>query len=192
MAPACYASWNNSRALQRSRASGGDMTNASWPGEQVVCSHKPFVPIVGSIGGAGFSRALFDTLNSFSNVDLYSAFLLTSGSQLQLICAGDATQRSDAPTVLSRKYAEKYWRLDPMMADIVTTGQVHSYGGITRQVWKSIPDPEYRSTCYVAPKVVERVSARVRSGRDIVLVSIYRRRETGCFSERELQRFEEG
>lgn len=141
--------------------------------------------VIADIGRDSFSASTFACLRQVAHADMFSAFVKTNAGQVDLICADGAGANQTSPVGLSLRYANEYWRRDPMMDIRVPVGE----SIVLRQSWSNIPDRDYRSTCYLHPRVIERISTCIPRDKDLIFLNIYRREESGCFVDDELDRF---
>ncbi|MCV9938379.1 helix-turn-helix transcriptional regulator [Boseaceae bacterium BT-24-1] len=141
--------------------------------------------VIADIGRETFPASAFACLRQAAQADMFSAFVKSNAGQVDLICADGAGADQTSPVGLSLRYANEYWRRDPMMEIRVPAGE----SIVLRQSWSNIPDRDYRSTCYLHPRVIERISTCIPRDKDVIFLNIYRREASGCFADEELERF---
>ncbi|WNJ88027.1 helix-turn-helix transcriptional regulator [Bosea sp. 685] len=141
--------------------------------------------VIADIGRETFPASAFACLRHVAQADMFSAFVKSDAGRVDLICADGVGANHTSPVGLSLRYANEYWRRDPMMDIRVPAGESVTL----RQSWSNIPDRDYRSICYLHPRVIERISTCIPRDKDVIFLNIYRREASGCFADDELERF---
>ena len=154
--------------------------------------NRLFPRVLLALGAPTFSTALHDVLNGIAPVDLYSAFLLPDdGAPRYLSAGGDAPGDPHFPRTASLRYANEFWHEDPTIATARTRPRQACRPGdalaVTRLSGGIIPASTYRRICYDGPGVLERLSFFDRIGNDRIMLNLYRRDRSGCFSDADLR-----
>jgi len=141
-----------------------------------------FAPVVHSIGTDAFGDRLFTSLGRFLTIDHCAGFLISP----QHKCASRifSTSRTDADFAFhaSHRYADEYWAHDPCLK--TRSGE---RALVLHQNWNAIAHAPFREECYVVPEVVDRLSILLTMPqRRHVLVSVFRKRRTGFFSQEDV------
>ncbi len=142
--------------------------------------------LIESLGRPEFPQALLHAIAGVVPADVCGAFRIGSGPAARASCLLTAS-RLDAATARrsADRYAAGYWRHDPAFQAADRAGP-----SLLRLSWDAIRHDAFRTECYVDPKVVDRMSILCPSvGGDRLLVSIFRRRSTGFFTDGEAARW---
>ncbi len=134
---------------------------------------KAFVPAIEALGDAEFPEIFGRTLASIVPVNLFSVFRLDERQSIRFMFAGGQLEGDrEFAQIASARYAEGYWKIDPMMRSVLTDGAPGMT--IRAQTWDAIPPSEYRTFCYERVNVHERVLICRRIASEIVMVGLYR------------------
>ena len=138
--------------------------------------------LIDSLGRPEFPEALLHTIARIVPADVCGAFRIGSGPAARATCLLTAS-RLDAATARrsAERYAGGYWQHDPAFQAAGQAGPA-----LLRLSWDAIRHDAVRTECYVDTKMVDRMSilgASVNGSR--LLVSIFRRRSTGFFTDAE-------
>ncbi len=146
----------------------------------------PIAALVESLGQPDFPDALLRTITGLVPADVCGAFRIGPGPAARATCLLTAS-RTDAAAARrsAERYAAGYWQHDPAFQAADRAGPA-----MLRLSWDAIRHDAFRTECYVDPKMVERMSI-VCPNRDgsRLLVSIFRRRSTGFFTDGEAARW---
>jgi LuxR family transcriptional regulator, activator of tox operons len=137
-----------------------------------------------ALGEDNFDHKLFRFLCGCLTADMYSAFAVTGGSEVNYLFAGTVSGKGDFPAIASQQYARRFWKSDPLMRSLLSGPA--GYQPPQTQRWDEIPRGEYRAFCYERPGVVDRLSLYCKSGQTAVLVNLYRYGASGYFSDDEV------
>ncbi|HPE32062.1 MAG TPA: LuxR C-terminal-related transcriptional regulator [Parvularculaceae bacterium] len=139
---------------------------------------------VDALGREGFSRALFEWVNSVVPIDEISGFVLGEKSEPSTIVScgvdGEAFRRASL-------YRERYFRLDPFRKAYRLIGDGRAVR--LKSLSSAIADPSYRHECFERPRLREKLSflRRTTSGEHFIF-SIYRASGRQTLSMEEEQR----
>lgn len=143
---------------------------------------RHFADLACMLGTSAFPGALLDCLGQWANCQHFSV-LRMAGERPQLLAAG--TRHPDASLVLrcGQAYIDHYFRHDPLFEPLrAAPGQV---GHLLAEDIRCVP---YREAIYLSNNMIERVSTLYLDEQQRpVLFNLYRHRDQGCFSDRELQ-----
>ncbi|WP_322363980.1 helix-turn-helix transcriptional regulator [Pseudomonas sp. Teo4] len=143
---------------------------------------RHFSELACTLGTPGFPGALLDCLGQWADCQHFSV-LRMAGERPQLLAAG--TRHPDASLVLrcGQAYIERYYQHDPLFEPLrAAPGQV---GHLLAQDIRFMP---YREAIYQRNDMIERLSSLYLDEQQRpVLFNLYRHRDQGFFSERELQ-----
>jgi DNA-binding CsgD family transcriptional regulator len=144
-----------------------------------------------AIGHANFSDHLADVLNDAVPHDIVGAYFIDRRMNMRVIFAnGGIPSIADFPELASRHYANRFWRDDPAVGRLLSQVGESTRSFVTRQRWDEIPCGEYRRFAYERPNMLERVSLLRSCSDGCVLLSVYRSRASGQFSQIELEHIE--
>ncbi|MDF2114537.1 helix-turn-helix transcriptional regulator [Roseiarcaceae bacterium H3SJ34-1] len=136
-------------------------------------------PVVMAIGTSQFPEKLFASLTRLMPVDHCAAFQIFQVAHPAKRIFSASRTDADFAMRASHRYADEYWLHDPCLKTR-DTGSL----AILHQCWNAIPHSAFREECYVAPQVVDRLSILMGlSDGDRILLSMFRHRKTGFFSE---------
>ncbi|WP_336332619.1 helix-turn-helix transcriptional regulator [Pseudomonas putida] len=143
---------------------------------------RHFADLAGRLGTSAFPSALLDCLGQWADCQHFSVLRMT-GERPQLLAAG--TRHPDTSLVLrcGQAYIDHYFQYDPLFEPLrAAPGQV---GHLLAQDIRFEP---YREAIYHSNNMIERVSTLYLDEQQRpVLFNLYRHRDQGCFSDRELQ-----
>ena len=138
--------------------------------------------VILALGQDRFGPLLLDMLAEQTGADLLSAFAVSPfGPPRLLLATGRLVPEKTFPWTASMRYAEEFWRHDPMFTQIVQA--VPARYGIVRQSGRSIPHRSYRAACYERPGVLERMSIHGQPGDTRLMVNLYRLDRNGPFTQ---------
>ena len=118
-------------------------------------------------------------------------------SRPRTVAVGDRARTRELPDI-SQAYVQRFYRLDGARQAM----QVHESAArrappqqphivLHRQAARDVTHPEYRHICYELPQVAERLAIlSLHEGRRWISVNLYRGREHGLLSPRELERLQ--
>ena len=153
---------------------------------EALLSPASVVPLVESLGRPEFPQALLHAIAGVVPADVCGAFRIGSGPAARATCLLTAS-RVDVATARrsAERYAAGYWQHDPAVQAAGQAGPT-----LLRLSWDAIRHTAFRTECYVDPKVVDRMSILVPGvDGNRLLVSIFRRRSTGFFTDAEAARW---
>jgi DNA-binding CsgD family transcriptional regulator len=109
------------------------------------------------------------------------------------VAVGDRARTRELPDI-SQAYVQRFYRLDgaqqAMQAHEAAARRAspqHPHIVLQRQAASDVVHPEYRQICYELPQVAERLAIlSLHEGRRWLCVNLYRGREHGRFSDREI------
>ncbi len=142
--------------------------------------------LIERLGQEAFPAALLHAITTVVPADVCGAFRIGSGPAPRASCLLTAS-RQDAATARhsAERYAEAYWQHDPAFQAARASGPA-----VLRLSWDAIRHEAFRTECYVNPRMVERMSIVCPSvDGSRLLVSIFRRRSTGFFTDAEAARW---
>lgn len=143
--------------------------------------------LVLAAGDVEFGPVMFDTMSRFVHADMYASFEFCGPRDLSLLFAGGTPNvPNDFPFAASCQYAQGFWRRDPLMRAILSDRMAECT--LRTQSSDRIPKGDYRSFCYDEPGVLDRMSIFRRNGEKAVLLNFYRYRDSGHFSECDVNR----
>jgi DNA-binding CsgD family transcriptional regulator len=149
------------------------------------------VPALEAIGEGEFPEIFGQTLASIVPVSLFSVFRLDERQSIQFMFAGGQVGGDrEFAKIASARYADGYWKIDPMMRSVLTDDAPETT--IRAQTWDAIPPSEYRTFCYERVNVHERVLLCRRMASEIVMVGLYRTHVERPFRASHLQKLEAG
>jgi DNA-binding NarL/FixJ family response regulator len=136
-----------------------------------------------AIGTSQFPEKLFASITRLMPIDHCAAFQISQVARPVRRIFSASRMDANFAMHASHRYADEYWPYDPCLK-IRDTGSVT----ILHQCWNAIPDSAFREECYVAPQVVDRLSILTTlSDGERMLLSVFRHRKTGFFSEWETE-----
>ena len=142
--------------------------------------------LIDSLGRPEFPQALLHAIAGVVPADVCGAFRIGTGAGARATCLLTASRLDAAAARLSgERYAAGYWQHDPAFQAAGRTGAT-----LLRLSWDAIRHTAFRTECYVTPQMIERMSI-VSPGADgsRLLLSIFRRRSSGFFTENEAARW---
>lgn len=143
---------------------------------------RHFSELVCTLGTEGFPGALLAYLGQWVDCQHFSVVRM-AGKRPQLLAVG--TRHQDTGLVLrcGQAYIERYYRHDPLFEPLrAAPGQI---GHLLAQDIRFLP---YREAIYLRHGMIERLSSLYLDEQERpVLFNLYRHRDQGFFSERELQ-----
>jgi DNA-binding CsgD family transcriptional regulator len=149
------------------------------------------VPIVETLGEEEFPKAFGGALNAMLPVNLFSVFRLDEQQRIRYMFAGGQLQGdSEFARIASSRYAEGYWKLDPVMRAVLADRDWNTT--IRAQAWDAIPPSEYRTFCYERVHVYERLLVCRRVDAEIVMIGLYRTNAEQPFHPECMQKLEAG
>jgi DNA-binding NarL/FixJ family response regulator len=124
-------------------------------------------------------------------------FSFEGAGRPRTIAVGDRSRTRELPDI-SQAYVQRFYRLDgareAMRAHEDAARQAtpgHPRIVLHRQAASDVQHPEYRQTCYELPQVAERLAIlSLHEGRRWISVNLYRGREHGLLSPKELSTIE--
>lgn len=158
---------------------------------------RPFMPCDGDVkvspaalaglvrdaGTAGFIDSLLDFCRRSVGADFVSVFSLARSGAPELVGTATTTGEHNAQRALCGYMS--YYASD---VNFTLMSDVSPAAHLTYQAASEIRFPAYRRACYDRTGIADRFSyVRTRSGASLS-VSVYRSRDSGCFSERDLDR----
>ena len=148
--------------------------------------------LIASLGTPGFPEMLHACIQAVLPVDASSAFLIGAGPNGPARCLLAASRSDLAGAQRSaERYASEFWRHDPSIrSDERSPGPIGGATSLVRLSWDAIRYEPFRTECYVKPMMIERLSI-VCTGADStrLLLSVFRSRRTGFFTEQEGRRW---
>ncbi len=124
-------------------------------------------------------------------------FSFEGSGRPRTVAVGDRSRTRELPDI-SQAYVQRFYRLDGAReamqahedaARRATPGHPHIV--LHRQAAGDVQHPEYRQTCYELPQVAERLAIlSLHEGRRWISVNLYRGREHGLLSPKELATIE--
>jgi DNA-binding CsgD family transcriptional regulator len=143
---------------------------------------RHFSDLAGTLGTSRFPDALLDCLGHWASCQHFSV-LRMDGERPTLLAAG--TRHPDANLVLrcGQAYIERYYQYDPLFEPLRAAP-----GQVGHLLAKDIRFTPYREAIYQRNDMIERLSSLYLDEQQRpVLFNLYRHRDQGFFSERELQ-----
>jgi len=127
--------------------------------------------LIQAIGRADLDAQLLTIADALIGADEVFAYAYSPGGAPNPILSCDRSGRTDARPAL---YIDRFYRLDPFLAQMSPTGPDH----LARQIsaW-DIVDPDYRRECFDKPRFAEKLSYAARTGEAWTVLSFYRRHD---------------
>ena len=124
-------------------------------------------------------------------------FSFEGAGRPRTVAVGDRARTRELPDI-SQAYVQRFYRLDgareAMQAHEAAARRAPAQRPhivLHRQAAASVAHPEYRRICYELPQVAERLAIlSLHEGRRWISVNLYRGREHGLLSARELERLQ--
>jgi hypothetical protein len=132
------------------------------------------------------AAALLYSLNQCVASDMCSAFVVSRAGTLRFVLASSKTSNSDTlPSEISRQYADGFWQLDPSMSSELSR---YTPRPITlhQQSIRNLAPGRYRRS-WEQVGVADRISVCGQTGGLNILLNVYRRPQSGTFSDQDLK-----
>lgn len=143
-----------------------------------------------TLGAPAFAEAMLDALRETLDVRMMSALWVdTSGRPHHVFGCADSTEERSFAIQVGHRYVADFWRLDPAFGKLTHGAASCTPVEVVQQAWDEIPESDYRSTCYEALELIDRVSIFGGDAGRKVMVSAYRHGAQGAFSSQDVWRF---
>jgi len=160
----------------------------AWNGFMPAGVQAAIKVVIAAVGSAHMNQALAEGLNGLARTDRIYAFahaLHRRPTEADLYAAWARSGNTDE---MSREYATRYYKTDPMNEVMRRASSCQTFASL-RVTPEQISDCAYRRLCFEEPEVCERVTLLSRAGTGWRGLSLSRTYEAGYFRREELKRF---
>ena len=142
----------------------------------------PLSDVVLAVGERDFATRVSETLRALVRPDIVGAYVVDPDQAMRVLFVGGGLPDVPRfPEVAASRYAGRFWKDDPALRRLLGQTIAPNHSAIVRQHWKEIPRGEYRTFCYEQPGMLERVSLCRPFAQGRLILSVYRRTESGRF-----------
>lgn len=142
----------------------------------------PLSDVVLAVGDRGFAARVSDTLQELVQPDIVGAYLVDAAQAMRVLFVGGSLPNVPRfPEMAASRYALHFWKEDPAVCRLLGQPIGLNQSAVVRQQWSEIPRGEYRTFCYEQPSMLERVSLYRPFSQGRLILSLYRRADSGSF-----------
>lgn len=150
---------------------------------QVAFGYENYTEILETSGTCRFAAAIRQTIGRTVHVDEIMAFCRSGDdSAPDVVLSFGTIGRSESR---AEAYRARYYRFDPLSRLLVDRKSNELMAVRVRS--EDITNSDYRRQCYNEPGFAEKLALAQRSSTGWVVLSLYRSRESGAFSDEEQQ-----
>ncbi len=150
----------------------------------------PLSRVVATLGRDSFYSSVSEALAQTIKHDIIGAYMINARADMRVMfAAGGVPTSPQFSQIAARRYAAGFWNDDPAIRRFLAFSE-GKLPKIKLQRWYEIPNGEYREFAYERPRMLERISLFKEHGEESVVLSLYRTKCSGHFTNTELQSFE--